>query len=290
MKRPTRTGSRAKRNNVIFNGPVSNCKSIELALVFGPGINEEGLHIVSRGFGVIVHAPTRRAVAAANPLVLVNCIEKLLSLVRVYLVSDGDEHGAIAGRGLDKHDGTWPVIPCIKSCARFRQRKGPTQEQAGSNSYGGSEEGIFQTGPFRRSAPKRAANRHAALKDEKTYSEDARADPAGIQALDQRVENRHEDRPSCAAEKKKRTTESRGHARVPPQRGRKRTQQLQPQPRTRRSRFFGSVGGARLRGRRWRQRSRVTTRPSHSVQCCRFCPVDRLRQCLEPLAGTSGCA
>jgi hypothetical protein len=56
----------SEAEHLIFNGSVSNRKSIVLALVFRPGIDEEGLHIVPRGFGIIVHAPTRRSVAAAN--------------------------------------------------------------------------------------------------------------------------------------------------------------------------------------------------------------------------------
>jgi len=52
-----------------FNGPVSNCKSTVLALVFHPRIDEEGLDIEPWGFGVIVDAPAGRAVAAANALV-----------------------------------------------------------------------------------------------------------------------------------------------------------------------------------------------------------------------------
>ena len=42
---------------LFFNGPVSNCKSIVLALVFHPRIDEEGLDIDPWGFGVIVDAP-----------------------------------------------------------------------------------------------------------------------------------------------------------------------------------------------------------------------------------------
>src|SRR5580692_1809162 len=123
-------GLPSETEHLFFYGPVGNCKSIVLALVFRPRIDDEGLDIESWGFGVIVDAPTRRAVAAANPLVLVNCFEKLLCIDRVDLVFDGDEHRPIVGLGLHEHRGSWPVIPYVQSRGGFQQRKGQTQEQA----------------------------------------------------------------------------------------------------------------------------------------------------------------
>ena len=103
----------------------------------------------------------------------VNCFEKLRCFDRVDLVFDGDENGTIAGLGFREHCGSWQVIPYSRVVLGSGNEKGERKSRHAVDSHRRNEKGLFQTGSSRQSAPKDAANRHAALKNEKIDGEDA---------------------------------------------------------------------------------------------------------------------
>src|SRR5580700_3362860 len=84
-------------DHLIFNRSISERKTIMLSLVFGPRIDEKSLKILPWKFGVIIHTPARRAVSAANSLILVNRFEKFVGFVRIHLVFNGNKHRTLVG-------------------------------------------------------------------------------------------------------------------------------------------------------------------------------------------------
>jgi hypothetical protein len=83
---------------------IGECESIVLSRVFCPGVDNEILKIEAGNFRIVEHAPTRGTVASADPLVVVNGIEKLRRPVPIDSVLYGDKNWPFFRRRLCKHN------------------------------------------------------------------------------------------------------------------------------------------------------------------------------------------
>jgi hypothetical protein len=114
-----------------------------LSLVFGPRIDEKSLKILSRKCGIIIYTPARRAVSAANSLILVDRFEKLRGFVKVDPVFDGKKHRT-------RSFGPNSALRCPwDQLGRLRRQSGRPLERLGPQ---GNEAGLRRRKPHGRRA------------------------------------------------------------------------------------------------------------------------------------------
>ena len=63
--------------HLILTLTIGNGKTVMLSLMFGPRIDLKGLNVDIRIFRIDEDSPTRRTIAATNPLILMDLMEKL---------------------------------------------------------------------------------------------------------------------------------------------------------------------------------------------------------------------
>ena len=79
--------------HLILNLAIGHGKAVMLSLMFGPGINLEAFEVGIRSFCIDKDSPTRRAIAATNPLIFMDLMEKLRGLCWI-------DHDISPSRGL----------------------------------------------------------------------------------------------------------------------------------------------------------------------------------------------
>src|SRR5438876_11720161 len=179
---------------------VSPRETVMLAFVLRPRLHDKGLQISIGGLRVGEHSPFRRTVPAANALVPVDVMQKVVRLGGVDDVLDCDQHWPVIRIRFLKHGRPQPMVPRAQVDGSARKTQHGLEQQARRGAYSRNHERSMNARVLGYNSPERAARRDAPLKDEKIESQNSRAHPVGSKFLYDDIEYRHEYRPCRSPE------------------------------------------------------------------------------------------